>query len=127
MLQSLDGRRLRMEAFGKGIRYDFPINQTRKMIVDFILGDHTYARHSSLDPEFNRIHSTYLLFTKPDHEQNEVEADGGDIDVVTTDEKKRSSITFDDAEGRKQMTDLEQCFYSLQKEEAWQEEDQFSR
>lgn len=120
----LGDRKIRMESVGKGLRYDVPVSYARKILVDLVLADHTYARASSLDPEFNRTHLTSLLFTK----QEDAEDDDNDaVDVENIAESKNSLPIYDSDAGKKQMSELERCFTALQDEASWQEEDSISR
>ena len=123
MLPVLD-RKIRMENIGKSLRYDIPINIARKILLDLVLADHTYAKASSLDPEFNRIHSTSLLFTKPEDVDDD---DTVIINIEEVEERKGTKLIFDKDAGRKGMSELEECFKSLQEDGGWQEEDVITR
>ena len=126
MLPVVD-RKLRMEALTKNLRYEYPKNFARKVLVDLVLADHTYARPSSLDPEFNRIHSTSLLFTKTQPETQDNESVEEEIDIERTEETVDVKVKYDGSSGKRQMTEIEECFKAINCDEHWQEEDQFSR
>ncbi|XP_065071597.1 KAT8 regulatory NSL complex subunit 3-like [Rhopilema esculentum] len=126
MLPVVD-RKLRMEALTKNLRYEYPKNFARKVLVDLVLADHTYARPSSLDPEFNRIHSTSLLFTKSQPDTKDDESVEEEIDIERTEETADIKVKYDGNNGKRQMTEMEECFKAINCDEHWQEEDQFLR
>ena len=112
-----------LPAIDRKIRMDnIPKNFARKIFVDLVFADHTYAKASSLDPEFNRIHSTSLLFTKPKEDE---ETDIIDIEGVL--ECKDAKLNYDEETGKKQMFELEQCYNALHEVDGWQEDDQITR
>ena len=117
-------RKIRLENIGKSLSYDIPMSSARKILVDLVFADHTYAKASSLDPEFNRIHSTNLLFAKPE-DASEDNTDVIDIEGVV--ECKETKLNYDEEAGRKQMSELEQCFEALHEVDGWQEDDQITR
>lgn len=101
-----------------------PVSYARKILLDLVLADHTYAKASALDPEFNRTHLTSLLFKKA---QEVADDDDLAIDVETFVESKDVLVDFDRDAGKKQMAELEEGLKALQENDNWQEEDQIIR
>ena len=118
------GRRISTDGAGKGLNYEFPMSVARKILLDLVFADHTYSKAPSLDPEFNRIHSTSLLFSTP---EEAVINEDDIIDIEGVGECKEAKLNYDEEAGRMQMSELEQCYKAMLEMDGWQEDDQIIR
>ena len=110
--------------------YQFPRIVSRRRLLELIFSEHTYAKPFSLDPDFNRTHSTrVLLFSRAERKlfEGHEDARNEEIEILEDEKPEEPLVTYDKSSAKEQFSELEECFETLLKEESWQEEDNLSR
>eukprot|EP00794_Sanderia_malayensis_P005273 gene5273-5939_t len=114
----------------QGFAYETPKKFTRQQLLELIYLEHTYSKPASLDPDFNRTHLTNVLpLLRADSKAKDEGSEEilGEIDVLGSSREDESPVGYDKISAVNQMSELEQCFQSLVKDESWQEDDALSR